>query len=319
VDKAIRPGVFFGTPEFAAMSLRALLDAGLKPDLVITQPDRPAGRRRAPTPSAVKQLAHAHGLALEQPPSLGDLSPRARETLQASDCALVVAYGGMLPAWVLCAPRFGCLNLHASLLPRWRGAAPVQRAILAGDAETGVCIMQMDEGLDTGAVLASRVCPVEGHTGGSLTQMLAGMGAELLLEALANYHSLTPAPQGESGATYAAKLTKQEARVDWSKSALQLAREVRAFNPAPVSWCLLGRGVQEPLRVRIWQAEAREDFVHGTTPGRILEVEDERITVAAGRGALAMQQIQLPGAQSMRVAAILRARSALFQRDGCFG
>ena len=289
---SIAPGVFFGTPSFACNSLQALIDADLAPGLVITQPDRPKGRQRKPAPSPVKQLALAHNLALEQPSALSELSPRAQQRLRASQCAVVVAYGGILPLELLQAPRHGCLNLHASLLPRWRGAAPVQHAILAGDPETGICIMQMDQGLDTGAVLARQSCIIGQHTGGSLSELLAQMGATLLLDTLARYHQLKPQPQTAAGASYAHKINKQDARVNWHQSAEQIARQVRAFNPVPVCWCELQETQSKddavPLRLRIWQAEPlRGQAPARARPGEIVALQEGQIHIACGTGMLA--------------------------------
>ena len=315
---ALRPGVFFGTPDFASHVLQALLNADLAPALVVTQPDRPAGRKRTLTPSAVKRLALQTGLALEQPERLSQLSPQARDLLGASDCAVVVAYGNILPTWLLEAPRFGCLNVHASILPRWRGAAPVQRAIAAGDVETGVSIMQMDAGLDTGPVLASKTCAIGLHTAGSLMQQLADMGAEQLCAVLRRYPNLQTQPQDPKLATYAAKLSKEEARIDWNKSAAVLEREVRAFNPVPVSWCTLGTG-SDALRIRVWQAQCINDNDGDATPGTIVKLADDAIWVKSGYGKLILRQIQVPGAQILPVNAILRSRLELFQRERFFG
>ena len=244
--------VFAGTPDFAALALRALLAAGHEVALVLTQPDRPAGRGLKPQSSAVKQVALAHGLPLAQPRSLRldgkypDDAAQARAALQQADAdvALVAAYGLLLPPWVLALPRLGCLNIHASLLPRWRGAAPIQRALEAGDLESGISIMQMDAGLDTGPMLLRQALPIAAHeTAASLHDKLAELGAQLIVQALQQAKAggsgtLRPQPQPEQGVTYAAKIDKAEALIDWRASAMQIERRVRAFDPVPGSYTL---------------------------------------------------------------------------------
>ncbi|MDR2112627.1 MAG: methionyl-tRNA formyltransferase, partial [Candidatus Accumulibacter sp.] len=225
--------VFAGTPEFAACALKAVLTANHQVTLVLTQPDRPAGRGMALRPSPVKEIAAAAGIDVFQPPALKDPATLERIRAASAEAMVVAAYGLILPPAVLDIPRFGCLNIHASLLPRWRGAAPIQRALLAGDAESGVCIMQMDAGLDTGPILRSGRLPIAaGETAGSLHDKLAGLGARLIVETLAGLPG-APAPQPSAGATYAAKIGKAEAALDWRSSAEELERQVRAFNPFP--------------------------------------------------------------------------------------
>ncbi len=235
--------VFAGTPDFAASSLAAVLDSEHEVVAVYTQPDRPAGRGRKLTPSPVKQLAQGHGLPVYQPASLKDADAQAELAALNADVMVVVAYGLLLPQAVLDTPRLGCINVHASLLPRWRGAAPIQRAIEAGDSASGVTIMQMDAGLDTGAMLYEVRTPITSRTtGGDLHDRLAIQGANALVNVLdqLDSDSLEATPQPEEGVTYAAKLSKAEAELDFTQSAEQLARKIRAFNPWPVAWCTLG-------------------------------------------------------------------------------
>jgi methionyl-tRNA formyltransferase len=293
--------IFAGTPPFAAAALDALADAGHDVALVLTQPDRPAGRGMKLTPSAVKQAALARGIAVYQPPTLKSAEVQARLAAVGADFMVVAAYGLILPQAVLDIPRHGCLNIHASLLPRWRGAAPIQRAILAGDAETGITVMQMDAGLDTGTMLAKTVVPIgESDTAASLHDALAAAGAAAIVDALARYAELVPEPQDDSRATYAAKLSKDEARLDWQQPAAALARAVRAFNPVPGAWTLLDGA---PLKV--WSAQA----VAGTgAPGEVLRSDGDRLLVACGGGALALLEVQPAGCKRMTAAAFLAGR-----------
>ena len=285
--------VFAGTPHFAVPSLEACLASGAEVVAVYTQPDRPAGRGRQLVASPVKQAALGAGIAVEQPQTLRDPAVRARLASHAPDLLVVVAYGLILPKSVLALPRSGCWNVHASLLPRWRGAAPIQRAILAGDAETGVDLMQMEAGLDTGPVLLERRTPIApDDTGGSLHDRLATLGAEVLAEGLARVlrgERLEPVPQVAHGITYAHKLDKAEARLDWNEPAEALARKVRAFDPWPVAEASL-----EGERVRIWRAQAlaaRVDVV----PGTLLEGSREHLDVATRDGVLRVLELQREG------------------------
>ena len=303
--------LFAGTPPFAAAALDALAEAGHDIALVLTQPDRPAGRGMKLTPSAVKQAAQARGLPLVQPTSLR--TPEAQAELAAADADVMVvaAYGLILPQPVLDLPRFGCLNIHASLLPRWRGAAPIQRAILAGDSETGITIMQMDTGLDTGAMLAKTVVAIrETDTAASLHDTLAAAGATAIVAALANYRALVPQAQDDREATYAAKLSKEEAKLDWRQPADALARAVRAYNPAPGAWTLL-----DGVPLKIWSVQAIADGgalkdadLLRAEPGEMLHAEADRLLVACGGGTLALQEIQPAGGKRMTAAAFLAGR-----------
>ena len=297
--------VFAGTPEFAVPPLHALLEAGFRPVAVLTQPDRPSGRGRHVQASPVKQAARAAGIDVFQPESLR--AAEAQDLLRSlrPDLMVVVAYGLLLPRAVLEIPAHGCWNIHASLLPRWRGAAPIQRAIEAGDAETGVCIMQMDEGLDTGPVLHRVRLPVDGaETGGRLHDRLAAAGAAALVDCvrqLAAGAPPPPAPQEAEGACYARKLDKREARIDWRDPARVIERRVRAFDPWPVAWCMIGEE-----RTRIWSAVAR-DGGNGAEPGTVVASGPEGIDVATGEGVLRIRELQRPGKRRMCAADYLNA------------
>ena len=297
---SLRPRlVFAGTPDFALACLDACLAAQADVLAVYTQPDRPAGRGRKLVASPVKQRALDAGVPVEQPETLRD--PEARERLRAyaPDLLVVVAYGLILPKSVLAIPRLGCWNVHASLLPRWRGAAPIQRAILAGDAETGVDLMQMEAGLDTGPVLIEKRTPIgEGDTGGSLHDRLALLGAEVLSEGLARIvrgESIAPRRQAEDGVTYAHKLDKSEARLDWNEPAAALARKVRAFDPWPVAEAEL-----HGERLRIWSAAAI-DAATSAVPGTIIGGDRDAIDVATGNGILRIREVQREGGRRVSV------------------
>ena len=285
--------IFAGTPEFAAQALTAIIAAGHQVALVLTQPDRPAGRGMALQPSAVKKVALAHGIEVFQPSTLKDAAAQAKIAEIGAEVMVVAAYGLILPQTVLDMPRFGCLNIHASLLPRWRGAAPIQRALLAGDAETGVCIMQMEAGLDTGPVLRREAFPIRtDDTAATLHDRLAELGATLIVEALAGL-PLPAEPQPAEGVTYAQKIEKAEAAVDWSQSAAELDRHIRAFNPFPGAQASFGGQT-----VKLWQAEP----VAGQGEiGTILAVDRSRIVVACGEGALAVGELQKAGGKRLPV------------------
>ena len=303
--------VFAGTPEFAVPSLDAVLAGGDRLLAVYTQPDRPAGRGRQPQPSPVKQRAVAAGIEVRQPASLRDPSVQQALADLEPDLMIVVAYGLLLPRKVLAIPRHGCWNVHASLLPRWRGAAPIQRAIEAGDAETGVCLMQMEIGLDTGPVLASRATPIRpDEDAGSLHDRLAASGAALLAEGLAALRAgapLQPHPQPEDGVVYAHKLDKAEARLDWQQPAEVLARKVRAFRPWPVAEVELGGE-----RLRIHACEVVEG---SGRPGELLAAPRGELRVACGQAALRLLRVQRPGGRVIAAADLLNARRDLAAAD----
>jgi methionyl-tRNA formyltransferase len=290
--------VFAGTPPFAARALEAILGAGHDVALVITRPDRPAGRGLRLSPSAVSLAAAQLALPTYKPRSLKD--DESLEVLRAigADVMVVAAYGLLLPPAVLSIPSRGCLNIHASLLPRWRGAAPIARALLAGDSQTGICIMQMDAGLDTGPVLLSVPLAIDPRdSAATLTQSLASLGAEAIVTALASPGSLLPRPQDSSNATYAAKVEKAEARIDWTLTSTQVDRQVRAFNPDPGAEALLAGGV-----LKIWEAEP---VVGAGKPGEVLRVDDEFV-IACGDGALALRRVQRAGGRPMLARDFLR-------------
>ena len=294
--------VFAGTPPFAATALEAILAAGHEVPLVLTQPDRPAGRGLKLKPSAVAQAATRHAIPLDKPPTLKAADALDRLRAARPDVMVVAAYGLILPPVALQIPPHGCLNIHASLLPRWRGAAPIQRALLEGDSVTGVCIMQMESGLDTGPVLLDRTVEIgPRETAGTLIGTLAQVGGELIVAALGRLDELTPHAQDDAKATYAAKISKAEARLDWSRSAEELARSVRAFDPVPGAEALVAG---ETLKV--WSAEPVRD-VQGT-PGSILRAEGGELVVACGSGALRLMELQRAGGRKMAVAEFLRGR-----------
>ncbi len=304
---------FAGTPEFARVALAALHEAGHGVVRVLTQPDRPAGRGLKLQPSPVKQFALAHGLPLAQPRSLRldgkfpDEAAAAKALLEADapELMVVAAYGLILPRWVLELPRRGCLNIHGSLLPRWRGAAPIQRAIEAGDAETGTTIMQMDEGLDTGAMLLAEAMPIgPGDSSATLHDRLAAQGARLIVEALARLEAgtLVATPQPPEGANYAHKIDKAEAQLDWALPAALLERRIRAFDPAPGCSAELA-GV--PLK--LWRAAVVEGQA-GAAPGQRLEAGRGRLVVACGDGALELLELQPAGGRRMAAAEWLRGQ-----------
>ncbi len=294
--------VFAGTPEFAAVALRALLQAGHQVVAVYCQPDRPAGRGRTLQPGPVKHLALQHGLPVCQPVSLR--TPEALAELAAwnPDLIIVAAYGLLLPQSVLDLPPRGCLNIHASLLPRWRGAAPIQRAILAGDRVTGICIMQMDAGLDTGHVIHTRSCPIRDDDNSAvLHDRLAQLGAEALLQTL-TVSAWTSQPQSREGITYAHKLTKEEALIDWSESARQIDRRLRAYQPWPVAQTLLDHEVLR-LHAGSWRSEATQ-----ADPGTLLKLSQEGWHIATGEGIMIISRIQRPGGKVMDSRELARAR-----------
>jgi len=293
--------VFAGTPEFAVPALEALATAGHAIAAVLTQPDRPAGRGLGASASPVKQAAQRHGFMVLQPATLKDAAVQARLAELAPDAMIVAAYGLILPQAVLDIPRRGALNIHASLLPRWRGAAPIERALLAGDPVTGVCIMRMDAGLDTGPVLLRDALPITPQdTAGTLHDKLAALGARLLVAALDGLASgtLRPTPQSTEGVTYAAKIEKHETRLDWSRSAAEAERQVRAFNPVPGAGARAGGA-----ELKIWRAEV---VAARGAPGTVVAAGADGIVVACGDGALRLEELQRAGGRRLPAAAFLR-------------
>lgn len=301
--------VFAGTPEFAAVALRALLATPHHIVAVYTQPDRPAGRGRHLKASPVKELALAQQLPVEQPTTLKN--PEAQQALASyrPDVLIVAAYGLILPGSVLETPPHGCLNIHASLLPRWRGAAPIQRAILAGDQQTGITIMQMNAGLDTGDIILKKPLAIgPRETAGELHDRLASLGATAILEALdqIGQQTLQREPQDNSQATYAKKLEKDEAWIDWSQPALTIDRQIRAFHPWPIAQARLGEDI-----IRIWQAEPITTTATAA-PGTIIHVDKHAITVRCGEAAIHLRRCQLPGGKPLGITELLNGHAVLF-------
>ncbi len=298
--------LFAGTPRFASAALAALIEAGHEIPLVLTKPDRPAGRGHRPAQSEVKQLAARRGIQVYQPVSLKDEKVQTRLQEQGAQAMMVAAYGLILPKAVLGLFPLGCINIHASLLPRWRGAAPIQRAILAMDQSTGVCIMQMDEGLDTGPVILSQSLAIGAReTGGTLHDKLSALGSQLIVKALSDLAagSARLRPQATEGATYARKISKEEARIDWSQNADELDAKIRAFDPVPVAFTELAG---ESLR--IWRATVLGGSPGETAPGRILAASSNGIDVACGKGVLRIMELQKAGGRRLCVPEFLRGQ-----------
>ncbi|ALJ36111.1 methionyl-tRNA formyltransferase [Azospirillum brasilense] len=297
--------VFMGTPDFAVPSLRALADAGHEVVCVYSQPPRPAGRGQQVQKSPVHRFAEERGIPVRTPKSLRNAEAQAEFAELKADAAVVAAYGLILPQPILDAPRLGCLNVHGSLLPRWRGAAPIQRAILAGDAETGITIMQMDIGLDTGAMLLKDAVPITaGTTASSLHDALADMGARLIVEALDGLAAgrLTAEPQPEAGVTYAAKLTREDGRLDWTRDAASVERQVRALTPWPGCWFDAPTPTGGVERIKVLKAELAPD-PRKAAPGTLL---DDRLTIACADGGVRLTLVQRPGKAPVDGAALLR-------------
>ena len=289
---------FMGTPDFSVHALDALLRAGHEIACVYTQPPRPAGRGKKPRPSAVQARAEELGLMVRHPMSLKGAEAQADFAALEADVAVVVAYGLILPQPILDAPRYGCLNIHASLLPRWRGAAPIQRAIMEGDTETGVCIMQMEAGLDTGPVLLREATPIGAtDTAAELHDRLAKMGGRMIVDTLRELADLRPEPQPEDGVTYAAKIDKAEARIDWTRTAAHVARQVNALSPFPGAWCMAGDERLKILRAAAGPGEG--------APGAVI---GEGV-VACGDGAVELLEVQREGKKPLPVAEALRGRA----------
>lgn len=296
--------IFAGTPAFAATALRALCATPHEVSLVLTQPDRPYGRGLDTKISDVKRAASESGLVIDQPASLRDDAVVARLRAVRADVLVVAAYGLLLPPAVLNATRLGCINIHASLLPRWRGAAPIERALLAGDQQTGISIMQMDAGLDTGPVLLERRIQIEASdTAGTLRERLANIGAEAIVEALGALERglLIARPQPEAGVTYAHKISRDEARLDWAKSAVELERAVRAYNPAPGAYTTIAGQT-----LKIWQARAEVGATGADAAGAVVRSEDGVLAIACSEGLLSVSELQRPGGRRQPVAEFLR-------------
>ena len=307
--------VFAGTPDFAARHLQALIDSEHEVVAIYTQPDRPAGRGKKLKASEVKQLALAHELPVFQPETLKGPQAQAELAELHADLMVVVAYGLLLPQVVLETPRLGCINVHGSLLPLWRGAAPIQRALQAGDPETGVTIMQMDIGLDTGDMLLKATCPIESaDTSASLYEKLAALGPKALLDALAELEHGTaqPIPQDNTQASYAAKLSKAEAQIDWAQPAQIIDLNLRAFTPWPGSQTLL-----EGQVIKIHQAMPLSDHTDAS-PGTIVAAGKQGIDVATGLGVMRLTRLQLPGKKPVATADALNARADWFAVGNCF-
>ncbi|RFS21609.1 methionyl-tRNA formyltransferase [Aeromonas dhakensis] len=302
--------IFAGTPDFAARHLAALLSSDHEVVAVYTQPDKPAGRGQKLTASPVKELALAHDLPVYQPASLRKEEAQTELAALGADLMVVVAYGLILPKVVLDTPRLGCINVHGSLLPRWRGAAPIQRSIWAGDAETGVTIMQMDVGLDTGAMIRKMSCPIAAdETSASLYDKLAELGPQALVDTIDAMAAgnIAAEAQDDALANYAEKLSKEEARIDWSMEAVAIERCIRAFNPWPISWFEVA-----DQTVKVWQAEVITQD-HGQRAGTLLKADKQGINVATGKGVLRLLTLQPPGKKAMSVTDLLNSRRDWFE------
>ena len=296
--------IFMGTPDFSVPVLQALVDAGHDIVAVYCQPPRPAGRGKKDRASAVQVRAEALGLKVRHPKSLRNADAQAEFAAFGADVAVVVAYGLILPKEILEAPVQGCLNIHASLLPRWRGAAPIHRAIMAGDAETGVCIMQMDEGLDTGPVLLRRELAIDAQeTTADLHDRLSGLGAELIVQALVGLDELVPVAQPDEGVTYASKIGKSEARIDWSRSAVEVDRLIRGLSPFPGAWCEINGERLKLLGSRLANGNGQ--------PGQVMGA----FVVACGAGAIEITLAQRPGKRPMEADELLRGMKLPDQLD----
>jgi methionyl-tRNA formyltransferase len=307
--------IFAGTPAFAATLLNALLQTSHQIVGVYTQPDRPAGRGRKLTASPVKQLALEHQLNIFQPMTLRDADAQKILADLNADLMIVVAYGLLLPNVVLTTPRLGCINVHASLLPKWRGAAPIQRAILAGDKKTGITLMQMDEGLDTGNMLLKMECPIsESTTSEALHDALAELGAKILLTWLDAPDSFPSETQDNALATYAHKIKKEEAQIDWNLPAKNIVQTIRAFNPWPVAFSYLGQKI-----IRIWEAEVVTNSTISSIPGTIISASSQGIDIATQKDVVRLLKLQLPGGKILSVSDILNAHKSDFAVSNILG
>ena len=307
--------IFAGTPDFAAQHLQALIDSPHNVVAVYCPPDKPAGRGKKLTACATKELALQHDLIVEQPVNFKTEADQEQLASYKADVMVVVAYGLLLPEVILNAPRLGCINVHGSILPKWRGAAPIQRSLEAGDPQTGVTIMQMDKGLDTGDMIAKAYCDITPlDTSASLYQKLAELGPQALIDTLAQMATgdYPREPQNNELANYAAKLDKAEAELDWHQSADVLDRKIRAYNPWPVAQFTYNESAKKSHRIRIWQAEPKTSEQHEQVPGTILAADKRGILVATGEGALLLTSIQLPGKKALAVADVLNARADWF-------
>ena len=294
--------IFAGTPEFAAAALKALIAAGHEISLVLTQPDRPAGRGMKLKASPVKAVALAHGLTVAQPENLKSEAARQPLLAAGAEAMVVAAYGLILPEAALAMPRLGSVNIHASLLPRWRGAAPIHRAIEAGDRETGITLMRMDKGLDTGAMLTRAALPIlDSDTTGSLHDKLAELGAREIVALLPRLETMAGEKQDDTLATYAKKIARNDARLDWSRPAEELDRRIRAFNPFPGAHALFANE-----SIKVWRARPVMD---AGQPGTVLSVSKEGLRVACGSGALDILEVQKPGGKRLAIAAFLTGGS----------
>lgn len=297
--------VFAGTPAFAAIALKALIDAQFQIVLVLTQPDRPAGRGLKLQESEVKKVASEYSIPVLQPATLKTDATREQLMSFAPDVMIVAAYGLILPVSILQLPLHGCLNIHASLLPRWRGAAPIQRAILAGDQETGITIMQMDQGLDTGAILLQKSVPIKAtDTAQILHDNLAQLGAQCIIEALylLQQGKLIPIDQSKDGVCYAHKIEKEEARIDWSCDAVDIDRSIRAFNPYPIAYTNY-----QSISLKVWQSRIEQNL--SGRPGEIIKIDNRGITVACGKHAIVLELIQRAGGRRLPVEDFLKGYS----------
>tara|TARA_Y100000588_G_scaffold267866_1_gene283038 strand:+ start:520 stop:1470 length:951 start_codon:yes stop_codon:yes gene_type:complete len=304
--------IFAGTPDFAAKHLSALLDSEHEVIAVYTQPDRPAGRGKKLTASPVKVLAEENAIPVYQPQSLKAEDAQKELAALNADLMVVVAYGLLLPTAVLNAPRLGCINVHGSILPKWRGAAPIQRSIWAGDAETGVTIMQMDEGLDTGDMLHIATLPIANDdTSATMYEKLAALGPKALVDVVNDFESYTPTKQDDTQATYAKKLSKEEALINWSDDAKQIERNIRAFNPWPVAWMQV-----EDQNVKVWSADV-VTLDKDVKPGTVISADKAGITIATGRDALRITSLQIPGKKALPAADVINARQSWFEVGRC--
>ena len=304
--------IFAGTPDFAAKHLSALLESEHEVIAVYTQPDRPAGRGKKLTASPVKVLAEENAIPVYQPQSLKAQDAQEELASLNADLMVVVAYGLILPTAVLNAPKLGCINVHGSILPKWRGAAPIQRSIWAGDAETGVTIMQMDEGLDTGDMLHIATLPIANDdTSATMYEKLATLGPKALVDVVNDFESYTPTKQDDTQATYANKLSKEEALISWSDDAKQIERNIRAFNPWPVAWMQV-----EDQNVKVWSADV-VTLDKDVKPGTVISADKAGITIATGRDALRITSLQIPGKKALPAADVINARQSWFEVGRC--